>query len=71
MLRYDIEQLPLLPATYLVTTAVHDSRSHQCYDYHMKAYSFRVRQNEIKEMEGLVALPANWSIKTLEPTIQN
>ncbi len=60
VIRYEIESLPLLPATYLVTTAVHDSRSHQCYDYHKQAYSFRISQGITRELEGLVALSARW-----------
>ena len=61
VVRYEIEQLPLLPATYLVTTAVHDSRSHQCYDYHKQAYSFQVVSGGTQELDGLVELPASWS----------
>ena len=61
IVRYEIEQLPLLPATYLVTTAVHDSRSHQCYDYHQQAYSFQIMQGNTQELDGLVKLPAGWS----------
>ncbi|MEZ4594021.1 MAG: Wzt carbohydrate-binding domain-containing protein [Chloroflexota bacterium] len=60
VVRYEIEQLPLLPATYLVTTAVHDGRSHQCYDYHKQAYSFRMEAGSAQELEGLVQLPASW-----------
>ena len=60
VIRYEIESLPLLPATYLVTTAVHDGRSHQCYDFHMQAYSFRISQGITQELEGLVALAAQW-----------
>ncbi|VAW38058.1 hypothetical protein MNBD_CHLOROFLEXI01-1433, partial [hydrothermal vent metagenome] len=48
------------PATYLVTTAVHDGRSHQCYDYHKQAYTFRVSQGMTQELDGLVVLPAQW-----------
>lgn len=62
VVRYEIEQLPLLPATYLVTTAVHDGRTHQCYDYHKQAYSFRVSQGLSHELDGLVALPARWRL---------
>ena len=64
VLRYEIEQLPLLPATYLVTTAVHDGRSHQCYDYHQKAYSFRVSQGLTRELDGIVLLPARWLLES-------
>lgn len=60
VVRYEIEQLPLLPATYLVTTAVHDSRSHQCYDFHQKAYMFRILPGSSQELDGLIQLSASW-----------
>jgi lipopolysaccharide transport system ATP-binding protein len=64
IVRYVIDSLPLLPATYLVTTAVHDGRSHQCYDYHKQAYSFRVTQGGTQELDGLIVLPARWTVLT-------
>ncbi|MBK7895883.1 MAG: Wzt carbohydrate-binding domain-containing protein [Anaerolineaceae bacterium] len=60
VVRYEIEQLPLLPATYVVTTAVHDGRTHQCYDYHKQAYSFCIETGTAQELEGLIQLPASW-----------
>ena len=65
IIRYEIDNLPLLPATYLVTTAVHDSRSHQCYDYHKQAYSFRVSQGVTQELDGLIAMPAQWQLSSV------
>lgn len=67
VVRYVIEQLPLLPATYVVTTAVHDRLSHQCYDYHKKAYSFRIDAGTADELDGLVQLPARWQQEKLQP----
>jgi ABC-type polysaccharide/polyol phosphate transport system ATPase subunit len=60
VVRYEIERLPLLPATYEVTTAVHDSRSHQCYDYHQKAYTFRILAGNFQELDGLIEFSAKW-----------
>ena len=60
IIRYDIERLPLLPARYLVTTAVHDSRFKRAYDYHKLAYSFRVTLGDGGEAQGLVEMPASW-----------
>lgn len=57
---YQIEQLPLMPARYQVSTAVHDSQTHRCYDYHKEAYSFRVVPGGTTELDGLVAMNANW-----------
>jgi ABC-type polysaccharide/polyol phosphate transport system ATPase subunit len=63
IVRYEIEQLSLLPATYLVTTAVHDGRTHQCYDFHKKAYSFRIEAGTARELDGLVQMPASWQLQ--------
>lgn len=61
VVRYEIDNLPLLPATYLVTTAVHDSRSHHCYDYHKQAYTFHIKPGKTQELDGLIKMPASWS----------
>ena len=71
LVRYEIEQLPLLPATYLVTTAVHDGRTHQCYDYHKQAYTFRVGSGGIDELDGLIILPARWTWQSETSVIHN
>lgn len=60
VIRYEIERLPLLPARYLVTTAVHDSRFKRAYDYHKLAYSFRVTVGTGGEAQGLIEMPASW-----------
>lgn len=60
IVRYEVERLPLLPAHYKVTTAVHDSRVPHCYDYHKEAYSFRVVPGGTRELDGLIELPAHW-----------
>lgn len=61
IVRYEVKRLPLLPAHYKVTTAVHDSRVPHCYDYHKEAYSFRVVPGGTRELDGLIELPATWS----------
>lgn len=58
--RYRIDKLPLLPARYQVTAAIHDSRLQTAYDYHELAYPFRVVSGEKPEMDGAVELPATW-----------
>lgn len=60
---YHIHQLPLLPARYQVTAAIHDSRLPLAYDYHEQAYPFRVTRGESKETEGLIAFPATWEYR--------
>jgi ABC-type polysaccharide/polyol phosphate transport system ATPase subunit len=60
VLCYEIEQLPLLPARYRVTVAVHDGRFPKCYDYHKEAYSFRINPGGTEETDGIIELPAQW-----------
>jgi ABC-type polysaccharide/polyol phosphate transport system ATPase subunit len=57
---YHVESLPLLPARYQLTTAIHDSEAPIAYDFHEEAYKFRVVEGGTTETEGLVALPARW-----------
>ena len=61
VVRYQIEQLPLLPARYEVTTAVHDGQTHACYTYQKRAHAFRVLPGGADEMDGLIAMPATWA----------
>ncbi len=60
IIRYEIENLPLLPARYQITAAIHDSRFPHCYDMHLEAYSFRIAPGGTQELNGLVVLPAKW-----------
>ena len=62
VIRYEIEHLPLLPARYQLTVAVHDGRFPHCYDYHKEAYSFRVNPGGSKETDGVVEFPAKWYV---------
>lgn len=61
VVQYKIETLPLLPASYQITTAVHDSRYPHCYDMHKNAYTFTIEQENVSELYGLVALSAHWN----------
>jgi ABC-type polysaccharide/polyol phosphate transport system ATPase subunit len=60
VMRYTIEQLPLSPALYRVTAAVHDNAVARAYDFHEQAYPFRVVSAGLRESEGVVILPARW-----------
>ncbi|MFN2136015.1 MAG: ABC transporter ATP-binding protein [Candidatus Promineifilaceae bacterium] len=59
--RYRIRQLPLLPGRYQVTAAIHNTQVTHAYDFHEKAYPFRVIAGGTKETDGLVAFAAEWS----------
>lgn len=60
-IQYHIQQLPLLPALYQVTVAIHNAQLTHAYDYHELAYPFRVVTGGTKETDGLVVLPADWT----------
>lgn len=66
---YRIESLPLLPASYRLTAAVHDSLRPVAYDYHEQAYAFRVLEGGTQESDGIVAFPASWSWQTNQTEI--
>lgn len=60
LVRYEVEHLPLLPARYEITVAIHDSFRSHAYDSHKRAYAFDVVAGGTDEIHGLVALPATW-----------
>jgi hypothetical protein len=60
-IKYHIRELPLLPALYQVTAAIHNAQLTHAYDYHELAYPFRIVSGGTKETDGLIALPANWT----------
>lgn len=62
LIQYKIENIPLLPARYKVTTAVHDSRFPHCYDLHKDAYSFKILPGGTQEINGILQLDASWKM---------
>ena len=58
---YHIPRLPLLPAQYSISVAVHHNRLPITYDHHERAYEFQVGSGGTREIFGLVEIPANWS----------
>lgn len=60
LIRYQLPAVPLLPATYLVTVAIHNTHQTLVYDLHDRAYQFRIEPGGSREIEGIVALPAVW-----------
>lgn len=55
-----IEYLPLLPAGYKVSAAIHDGNQSHAYDHHEKAYSFKVIARPEQNGHGLVEIPVTW-----------
>lgn len=60
VVRYCIPELPLLPASYVISVAVHDTQYALTYDHHDKAYEFQVSGGGTREIFGLVHIPATW-----------
>lgn len=61
-IRYEVERISLLPSVYQVTAAVYDRQGIQTYDYHDRAYTFRVVFTTQPETHGLLSLPAKWVV---------
>lgn len=60
-----VERLPLREGVYQFTVAVHDYDGLHPYDYHDRAYSFRVDRPPEKVVFGVVELPCRWERREL------
>lgn len=60
IIHYTIENLPLLPGSYDVTVSAYDHTGTQAYDFHWRAYPFRVNAGGNREQYGILTLPATW-----------
>lgn len=67
VVRYEIPALPLTPAGYQLTVAIHDSERPIAYDFHDQAYHFEVIEGELREKNGLVAITAVWECAPTTP----
>lgn len=66
-----LEYLPLLPAGYKVSVAIHDGNQSHAYDHHEKAYSFKVIARPEQNGRGLVEIPVTWDWLTQPETEKN
>ena len=57
---YHIKNLPLLPAEYFISVSVRDELGLKVFDYHDRAYPFRVDPGSNEQRDGLIELPAQW-----------
>jgi lipopolysaccharide transport system ATP-binding protein len=66
---YTIPSLPLLESVYQISVAVVNQQDTETYDYHDRAYYFRVvnRSGRIKERYGLLTLDGKWEHRVAEP----
>jgi lipopolysaccharide transport system ATP-binding protein len=61
VVRFHMDRLPLLSGVYSLTAAVHDGLRSHAYDYHEKAYRFRIVSSATHDPTGLVKVPGTWS----------
>jgi lipopolysaccharide transport system ATP-binding protein len=59
--RYQVPALPLLEGAYALSVAVTNRSDSVMYDYHDRAYPFRVYQGKSLENHGLATLGGDWS----------
>jgi lipopolysaccharide transport system ATP-binding protein len=57
---YVVENLPLLPGTYLVTAAIHDLEGKHTYEHIHQKFTFRVRSKGEGETFGSFYMPSTW-----------
>lgn len=60
VIEYQVNFLPLLNGTYLVTIGVFDNTHTITYDFCDRKFPFTVRQKDIRELYGLIYIPARW-----------
>ena len=58
---YTIPSLPLLEGTYLISVSATDERDIETFDYHDRAYMFRVVRGRHPERYGLMAMNGRWA----------
>jgi lipopolysaccharide transport system ATP-binding protein len=63
VIRYHIPRLILLEGGYTLSVAVHNRADTQMYDYHDRAYDFRVYPGESRERYGIVSLGGKWQLQ--------
>ena len=64
IVRHIIPALTLLEGGYNISVAVVDDGDTEMFDYHDRAYSFRVYPGQSGERYGLVTLNGAWDVKS-------
>ncbi len=66
---YTVPYLPLLDGLYLISVSAHDRNDVDWYDFHDRAYSFRVVNvsGKIRETYGLMTLCGQWTHTMTRP----
>jgi lipopolysaccharide transport system ATP-binding protein len=60
VVHYEIPNLPLLQGSYDLTVSAYDATGTQAYDFHWRAYPFRVNAGGSRDSYGLFSIPATW-----------
>lgn len=58
---YHVPALPLIEGAYALSVAITNANDSIMYDYHDRAYPFRVYQGASLETHGLIAMNGQWS----------
>lgn len=66
IVHYEIPNLPLMPGSYDLTVSAYDHSGTQAYDFHWRAYPFRVNAGGSRDQYGLFAIPATWRHEPLQ-----
>lgn len=64
VISYTIPELPLLEGQYAVTVAAINEADTVTYDYHDRAYNFRVAYSPLRAGYGMVQLRGEWQLET-------
>lgn len=59
---HTIPYLQLLEGLYQISVAVHNQADTEMYDYHDRAYSFRVVNGSVREKYGMMTLRGEWKL---------
>ena len=66
---YTLDRLPLLEGLYEITVAVVNQEDTEIFDYHDRAYRFRVvnRDSAVRERFGILAAGGDWTVQLSPP----
>jgi ABC-type methionine transport system ATPase subunit len=68
VINYTIKNIPLLEGLYHISVAITNERDTEVFDYHDRAYPFRIsnRMNEAVESYGLMTLNGKWQFESMD-----
>jgi lipopolysaccharide transport system ATP-binding protein len=66
---FTVPSLPLMEGAYVLSVSAHNRADSETYDYHDRAYVFRVYPGTNREAYGLVTLNGSWSLRTTSASL--